>query len=105
MFDFKTHKAEMLAHLTRMARLPGWKAHAWFRANDMAREYPEGYGDMPGLLMQEMNPPSASNSPSVPSVSPMLESTGRQEPSEQKRTETPRAGSSAPKRSRRSPAL
>lgn len=51
---WQAHKSEMLAHLIWMASMPGAKAHAWFRANDMARNHPVLYGDMPVLLSNAM---------------------------------------------------
>jgi hypothetical protein len=53
--DFEAEKRALLDHLVRMARMPGAKAHAWYRANDLARMHPEFYGDMPTLLVQKMD--------------------------------------------------
>jgi hypothetical protein len=53
-FDFDTSKRETLQHLIWMASMDGAKAHAWYRANDMARTWPEFYGDMPMLLSNAM---------------------------------------------------
>ena len=45
--NFETHVADTLAHLIRMAREPGWKGHAWHRAQALAKECPELYADLP----------------------------------------------------------
>lgn len=52
--DFDAHKAEMLAHLIRMAQAPGFKAHSWHRAQQMASEHPKLYGDLPDRLKAAM---------------------------------------------------
>jgi hypothetical protein len=42
---------EWYAHL---ARQPGWKSYVWHRVNEMAREHPAVFGDLPALLLEEM---------------------------------------------------
>lgn len=47
-------KATTLAHLIWMASMPGAKDHAWFRAKQLAREWPQMFGDLPQLLTEAM---------------------------------------------------
>lgn len=42
---------EWYAHL---ARQPGWKSYVWHRVNEMAREHPAVFGDLPALLLEEV---------------------------------------------------
>jgi hypothetical protein len=46
--------SDALAHLKWMASMPGAKDHAWFRAKELAREFPQFYGDLPKLLTEAM---------------------------------------------------
>lgn len=50
--DLEKHKQDMLAHLVWMAGMPAAKAHAWHRVQEMARECPELYGDLPNKLTE-----------------------------------------------------
>lgn len=43
-----------LAHLVWMARMDGAKAHAWHRAQEMAKTCPEMWADMPRMLTEAM---------------------------------------------------
>lgn len=53
--DWQQHIQETVQHLCSLASIPGFKAHAWFQANDMARREPDLYGDIPTLLTQAMH--------------------------------------------------
>ena len=48
------HVKEVVAHLAWMAAMPGAKAHAWYRANDLARTDPALYEKVPYLLTVAM---------------------------------------------------
>lgn len=37
----------------------GWRHHCWHRANELAREYPETYADLPARLTEAMQPKSS----------------------------------------------
>jgi hypothetical protein len=50
--------SDALAHLKWMASMPGAKDYAWFRAKELARDYPQFYGDLPKLLTEAMRDPS-----------------------------------------------
>jgi hypothetical protein len=42
--------ADALEHLLKMAQHPGFKDHAWKRAKDLAKGWPEVYEKLPELL-------------------------------------------------------
>ncbi|WP_298929180.1 hypothetical protein [uncultured Ramlibacter sp.] len=50
---------EVLAHLAWMARMPGAKAHAWHRAQELAKLDPM-FGDLPARLTEAMQSHAAS---------------------------------------------
>ncbi len=47
--DFQT----LLDHYTRLAKVPGFKAYAWQRVNELAEEMPE-WRELPNLLTEAM---------------------------------------------------
>jgi hypothetical protein len=47
--------ASALAWYTQLAGTPGWREYAWRRVNDMARDYPAVFGDLPRLLTEAMH--------------------------------------------------
>lgn len=56
------HYAEMLAHLVRMARIPGFRAHAWHRAQELAKT--ELYSGMDAALIAAMKHEKQDDPPS-----------------------------------------
>lgn len=44
--------ASILAHYTAMARIPGAKAYAWGRVNEMAKADPDLWGMLPAQVME-----------------------------------------------------
>ena len=55
--EYAAHIEETFQHLLDMARNPGFKDHAWFRAKELAKECPELYGEMPRRLTEAMRAP------------------------------------------------
>ena len=43
----------LLDHYTKLARVPGFKAYAWQRVQELAKELPE-WRDLPSLLTEAM---------------------------------------------------
>jgi hypothetical protein len=37
-----------------LARQPGWKAQAWHSANELAKEHPQFFWNLPAMLTKEM---------------------------------------------------
>lgn len=62
-FDPQATRSKVLNHLAMMAAHPGLKAHAWHRANELAKECPEMFGDMPALLTERMRTKSSEKPP------------------------------------------
>jgi hypothetical protein len=52
--DFDSHKGALLAHYVAMASIPGAKEAAWQSVQELARKWPQFYGDLPKLLTDEM---------------------------------------------------
>ena len=52
--DYEPRKARLLAHYITLSKLPGWKAYAWDRVKQLARDCPELYADFPELLTDAM---------------------------------------------------
>jgi len=52
--DHLEHQARILAWYTQLAANPAWKAYAWARVQDLARECPELYGTLPQDLTAAM---------------------------------------------------
>lgn len=48
--NFKAHYAQMLANYTRWAQLPGAREYVWDRLQQLARECPELYADLPAQV-------------------------------------------------------
>lgn len=44
----------LLAHYVRLAKQPAWKAYAWHRVNEMAKDCPALYADFPQRLTAAM---------------------------------------------------
>ena len=42
----------LLRHYVELAKLPGWKAYAWARINEMAKAEPQMWGAWPALLVE-----------------------------------------------------
>lgn len=55
--NFQAHQARILAHYTRLAANPAWKAYAWARVQELALECPELYRALPAELTAAMNAP------------------------------------------------
>jgi hypothetical protein len=53
--NFAEHHAELLAHYVTLAKIPGFKAHAWHRVQELARLHPVLYGELPRLVTEAMN--------------------------------------------------
>lgn len=52
--DFEAHKRDLIAWYAFLGGMPAWKAHAWHQVNELAKLYPDLYGDMPALLTARM---------------------------------------------------
>ncbi len=57
--DFQAHQQALLDHYIRMAQIPGAKAHAWHRVNELAKQCPELYRDLPARLTEAMRKDAA----------------------------------------------
>jgi hypothetical protein len=55
-FDQKTERAAQLAHLTEMARLPGWKSYAWERAKALDADRSGLFAGLAADLTSAMRP-------------------------------------------------
>jgi hypothetical protein len=45
---------EALRWYVHLASQPGWSAYVWHRVNEMARDFPLVFGELPALLTAEM---------------------------------------------------
>ena len=52
--DFDLMKANLLAHYIRLASIPGWKEYVWHRVNELAKQHPSQYADLPPRLVEAM---------------------------------------------------
>lgn len=52
--DYEAAKQRALAHLVLMAKTPGWKSHAWWQAQQWARDCPQLWKELPALLTAAM---------------------------------------------------
>ena len=49
---------QLLAHYVKLAKQTAWKAYAWNRVQEMAKDCPALYGELPQRLTAEMRTPS-----------------------------------------------
>lgn len=59
MFNQEEVKQTTLAHYTHLALNPAWKSHAWHQVNELAKEYPDMFSDLPEKLTASMPPKSS----------------------------------------------
>lgn len=65
-FDPEAHRAEMLAHYTKLAKTPGWKQYVSHRLKEMAKECPGLYADLHELVAKALaDSPAPSSSPTA----------------------------------------
>ena len=57
--DFEAQTKSILAHYVEMAKVPGAKAQAWHSVNQLAKEHPVLFADLPEQLTQEMHAQSS----------------------------------------------
>jgi hypothetical protein len=48
----------------QLAAHPGWKGYVWHRVNELAREHPALFADLPDQLTARMPPKSSGDPPS-----------------------------------------
>jgi hypothetical protein len=53
-FDPAAHRASLIAHYLFLASQPAWKAYVRHRAEQLARDCPEMFADLPALLAAAM---------------------------------------------------
>lgn len=46
--------AQALEWYTHLARQPGFREYVWHRVQEMAREHPSVFGDLPAMLTEAM---------------------------------------------------
>ena len=50
--NWQQFKAETVAHYAQLGRNPAAKSYAWAQVNQMARERPDEWGDLPALVLE-----------------------------------------------------
>jgi len=64
--DFANLQANLAAHYTRLAQIPGWRQYARHRVEAMAKETPELWADLPRLVREALAAlPAPSSSPTA----------------------------------------
>jgi hypothetical protein len=53
-FNMQAHTQGLFDHYLRMAQNPATKAQSWLRVNELARDFPSVYADLPKLLTEAM---------------------------------------------------
>jgi hypothetical protein len=57
--NFEYHETGLFEHYLKLAKSPATKAYAWLRVNELAKEWPEYYGELPAKLTAAMQKEAA----------------------------------------------